>query len=709
VDASPVVGIPADLAEGADLVKRSVMAMLRHEDFGDNIEAHLSYAHRRPPAEAAEILRMRLEDGTWRRNPAAWMMRFVAMSDQGRLTQESVATLREVFVAALLTDPIGRAAHETLSWLMGCQHGPTPTQTLRIITWLVASSGPSEVALIADVFDACSKRLPGLAHRLTPWLLEHGAAELRARRRLGLVIAMVDCILRHGDDHESLSHAVRYALRNEQPLASLPGAAAQLNVLLDATETLLSRGACRTLATAVVQATGRIAELLDPESAQKQWPRVSQAALIGLARDELTDDVAREGWRAALWGRNPSLLRDVKLASAHALELGLEALAKHANFKERRHEGGDPNGSVSEHAGAWAQRLTEELVRIDELALSPQVCGHLDRLRQCIDRANGGSIDKGVCAGLRAALAPDSSAEHLRLCCRLLTELGDDAHEAVTAILHALGGEPTLVGPEPYDAALLDELLRRLDRIVAERWSDVVPGFDPDAVLGVAKKVQLKVLPDEDKVRVAGDVAHLDEKAMLDIVRLRWPREERVAFGVLYFLHELAHLAQGIGRKEVVTRLRATGGETTLMHLDLAADHAAALLANAAVPKWPLEWLKDLEGLSCSTFPVTPYHTAASRARKAHRLVGLRADLLARRARLLDGSAGYAFVEYGPAGGSILLMESGPIMRVLRVSVLSPEQARVLDEAADPPADSGGVEGLDRLLAGIFSLGGSHD
>lgn len=101
-----------------------------------------------------------------------------------------------------------------------------------------------------------------------------------------------------------------------------------------------------------------------------------------------------------------------------------------------------------------------------------------------------------------------------------------------------------------------------------------------------------------------------------------------MALCVLYFLHELIHLQQGIGELETVQIVRSTGAEMTLMHLDLSADHAACLLTNTAFPRWDLLWLKNLTGRSLSAFPASTFHTQAARHRKAAPLVPTEANLL---------------------------------------------------------------------------------
>jgi hypothetical protein len=119
-----------------------------------------------------------------------------------------------------------------------------------------------------------------------------------------------------------------------------------------------------------------------------------------------------------------------------------------------------------------------------------------------------------------------------------------------------------------------------------------------------------------------------------------------------------------------------------------------------AFPKWRLDWLKDLQGRSLGAFPVSPYNTSAGRARKAQRLVGLRVDYLARTRGSIPKDVfrgGYAFADFGPAGGKILLMVSGPPQAVVKAAGLSPPEAELLSSAADDGLDERLGE-IDRVL-----------
>lgn len=133
------------------------------------------------------------------------------------------------------------------------------------------------------------------------------------------------------------------------------------------------------------------------------------------------------------------------------------------------------------------------------------------------------------------------------------------------------------------------------------------------------------------------------------------------------------------------------------MHVDLGADHVAAIATSGAVAEFGLMYLKDVNGRSLAAFPTEAHHTTAARSRKAHRLVGARLDFLAREVGVLPRDADeYAFAEYGPAGGIMILMRSGPPWGLLGSSPLSRSDAELLYTAADLGKD--GVRRLDAIL-----------
>jgi hypothetical protein len=101
-------------------------------------------------------------------------------------------------------------------------------------------------------------------------------------------------------------------------------------------------------------------------------------------------------------------------------------------------------------------------------------------------------------------------------------------------------------------------------------------GLDLEATIGEADTVVLADLPNNDKVQVVGNTIYLLQGPIEDIARCHISAEEARAWAILYFVHELAHLPQGIGDYASVVALRAIS-EEALLRLDLVADHVAAL------------------------------------------------------------------------------------------------------------------------------------
>lgn len=226
------------------------------------------------------------------------------------------------------------------------------------------------------------------------------------------------------------------------------------------------------------------------------------------------------------------------------------------------------------------------------------------------------------------------------------------------------------------------------------RLLELVQAADASRICGVSlgellhgvQDVRFSPLPDEDKARINDGILFVDDvylRAQLDSPHMD---DVMLARCVVYIIHELIHLGQGIGKKATVTQLRNTGAEVILFHLDLGADHAASCIAHSVFPEWAVDWLKDLQSRALADFPAGSSHSPAARARKAARVVAIRADVLARRFHALNvaDDRGHIFVEHAYGGGDGLLVQHGPLMRVLHVAHLTPQEARTLEAAADP-------------------------
>lgn len=251
-------------------------------------------------------------------------------------------------------------------------------------------------------------------------------------------------------------------------------------------------------------------------------------------------------------------------------------------------------------------------------------------------------------------------------------ELHPSAGASVAArILAAHPGEPNAVVPAilalPERAVRLaaessgpplDELMRELERALLSSWVTPIGGVNVGALLAGVRRLALEDLPHGRQVDHRGDLFCFDRGSLQRVVSGR-SGDEALALAALWAAHEMLHEAQGLTDRDTVAVLRSTGGETTLLHVDLAADHTAALWIEQALPGWTLIALKDLHGANVLRYPAGRNHIVAARARKVGRVVALRIDWLVRQHALVRRDklgAGYAFADFGPGGGKIVRM-----------------------------------------------------
>jgi hypothetical protein len=216
------------------------------------------------------------------------------------------------------------------------------------------------------------------------------------------------------------------------------------------------------------------------------------------------------------------------------------------------------------------------------------------------------------------------------------------------------------------------------------------------AWLRQSKRVEWAKLEGDESLVLRGEtlVVNRGDVAALAVARLS--DEDLIASSALYIVHELLHRYQQIGGPAAVRVVREAHAETTLMHLDLGADHWAAVLLHRARPQWGLAALKNVQGRTLPAFPVGARHTSAARSRKARRLVALRLDALVREsAPTAADDAEYMFAEYGPTGGPFVIFASGPLWRRIGTAQLGSQDARTLFDAADPTVM---IEDVDRTL-----------
>ncbi len=678
----------------------SGVLMLAYDDFGDDVEAHLSYSYTRPPQEAAEIVRRRLEDDSWRRAPALWLNRFQALAFQKKIATEEADRIRRLFFEKLVSGPISPEVHETLvEFFRASEQPPSPQEAEQLVQWLLNRSGPGEASLVADilhhVFNRTESRslddgLARIVYPLAEWLIENGAAELRSKRRALLTLDLVEAVHARSESLPLLAATVRYFLVNEHGPGSRGYRPFRIARLLAAVEHLVAAGDTSSLARDVVQASGRVESIVDPPD-EETYPRLRAAALRSLVGGGFTDDVTTLAWRSAFWAPFPDG-DNLAFRRSQDLDVALELLHEHAAHGRRPTR--DAFDEQSEHAQTWARFLTVEFLRVYEAAgQRPPNRAEVEKLRRCVGFGTNQPVTNGIFEGLREVLLQAPDLDRLRLAKRITAQATDPiATESILLALATDGANPVVRGVEP---GFLTALQDRLAAVVGQPWSSPIEGVRVADFLKGARRVEFADLDNEDKIRVEGDVVYLDAPAVAEATNLRWPLDDRLALGTMYFLHELVHVVQGIGEKKAVGDLRSAGAEGTVMHMDLAADHIAALLTNRAVPRWDVNWLKGLQGRCLVNFTVGPYHTAASRSRKAHRLVGLRLDYFTRVAGVLDEHGGYVFADYGPAGGKLLVLNSGPPVSLLGGTRLEASEAVTLDRAADEDAN---LQEVDRVL-----------
>ena len=176
------------------------------------------------------------------------------------------------------------------------------------------------------------------------------------------------------------------------------------------------------------------------------------------------------------------------------------------------------------------------------------------------------------------------------------------------------------------EASRLRHLQQACERAREALSSGPVFGLDLNLACGPSRRVRFAWLESDDKVQVTEDAILVHADCPERLARGRRDVESAGTLAALYFVHELAHLPQGIGDYSTVRRLRSVD-EEALLHLDLAADHVAALVLQRVTGR-PLAELKELQAVSLCGFPSGLSHSPEARARKARRMVSVCADAL---------------------------------------------------------------------------------
>lgn len=490
--------------------------------------------------------------------------------------------------------------HKTVEGLEDVLRGLVAAPLLRPVyprvgEWLARHATAGEMGLVADWLTAGAvSDDPSVRLQLELALLERGSAELRRPERISLAAQIVESVDKGQPDRREM--ALRVLLHNERARQMAEASPDKMGrdgmpgvnppALLAITERTLADGADLSLAWDVATVVGWIGACRIAFGTPTLG-RVS-AALI----EKLADDAESVG----PWGARScfdDLLRSEHdlptLRSPHAIRDAIAAVV-HAR----------PSEPERRRVERWARTAAESWFDVHGLCQG-DVAGMtlLERVAQ--DRVESMLKNPLLHRPVREAL------EH-----RLSNAAGTRV-EAARAILDAHPDEPSAVVPAfralPVRAILLDavtgggvslaDLTVELERLLLRPWPRRVGGVDLDNLLGGAGCIRCTPLANERKYDLSGGALQLDDRSLLHTVADA-KGETALALAALYVAHELVHGAQGLDDKGTVAALRATGGETALLHLDLAADHAAALVVHEARRTWPIEWLNGAAWRECS-------------------------------------------------------------------------------------------------------------
>lgn len=690
--------------------------LLERSRFGENLAAYLHYVGSLVPADAVPALRGTLGDGAWLKEPEAWASAaWTLVNEQKWPKRAMVGELAEAMTRLTKSEEV-RAVHLHFAQAvrgLAEETAPEYAELLKsLVAWFVQVARPGDARIAADALFYAEHATPGpsasgqfvgvdFARRaqllpvlspLAVWLLENGAGVLRGERADTLPF-IAEIVL--ACDPPRVVNVLQYARATERPTRFWPPRAqdaSRPSIFWPAVETALGLGAAHSLVLDLVARLPSVnwndREIFAP-CLEDGFP-LARAVLVEGLTDGRFEGPKEVDWWKLLLSLPPDVLGRIRFHDLASLERVLGLFEQSALF------GAQPSGENADPA--WGKVLVAEYIRlVDFSAVRAGMEGARERL---VRMTRFPQLAPSVREGLKAALGELATVTDVTLAGDVLEQ--SDSHAATRAALLTLPAwKRTKSASSPQQT---EELRAWLERFLHRSWPDDVGGVNVSAVLGSARRLEFVTLDHEDKIRVNGEKVLLDKDAMEGIAAGADPERRRV-LGALYFFHELVHLVQGIGDKARVVRLRAAGSETTLLHLDLAADHIAAQLAHHAEGRWSMAFLKDVQGRSLKAFPVRWMHTAASAARKAQRLVSLRLDALVQGqhqwARRLGG--GYAYAEYGVGGGGLLALTSGPPPMVLADASLSASEARLLHEIADEgKASESGIARVDEVLGRLF-------
>lgn len=640
----------------------------------------------RDRAEGLGLLAQPLLDGSWAEHPAKWIQHFSWSGFWESSTRSIAVAHRASLIERIISEErITVAAHASLPAIFNTLVYAPIAEQRKVIAWLARMAEPNDATMLADVLDQQLRRLGDDCVPLVEWLLTKGSSELRSGRRAFLAAQLLPLVASHLEAH--LAAAIRFVLYNDSHVGSDAWGYQTLELLLDPVERLARGGS-----PAIV---GDLCAALVPEMLAhylrlvmgrwEQYPHSRCEVIRRLASGEVRLVDPTQVWAAASAGPPCELrVRDAEVSRASILGLRcfLWDIPRPPTLKEF---------DIHPDRAAWSHELASEFVRTTGLFASRS---HHDiaLLRQCV--GYDGDTTRGIFEAIQQAVNEAADPQLDEVCSTLNTP--GTGPNVVDAALELLGTVETPVPSKP----VARELAPMRQAIEALLGASVQPfaGFALRSFIGDARHVAFGKLPNDAAFAVDGDTLLLNGDSLEPLFTLFNDRE-REATAVLYALHEIVHEWQGIAGKPTVNRVRFAGAEGALMHLDLGADHVAACLAAATFPDWELLWLKELQGRSIRAFPTSARHPQFSRVRKTLRLVGLRTDLAVRKHGKRDEMMtpeSYAFADFSPGGGDLVVLMNRPPFAVLKVAALAPNDADALFEGIE--GKSSAIDRIDKII-----------
>ena len=647
-------------------------------EFGDNLEALVSYAQALAPEQGIELLFAGLERAAASEAtelPAPWLQALQHLAKKVRIPAEVARRLVEWVEAGDLDN----ARRSLVSGLLGWP-ALAEAEAVGLASWVAERAQPADASWVAHVLGRAELRAVPIRVPLARWLMRRGSAHLHSAAGWGEALLVLETLVECSASSRELEAATAVLLSHTDSQVRHFGRA---QALVKALGGALDRGAgadelrrwLRGLGPeAIEEFSNALRAHRDIAGFEPLAREVSSALLEGRVHRDAEPAV----WRLVLGltcEERPAAQVSFRVACS-----GLEALR-------------DPNydSMPAQARPGWVRFLYREALRSIRRSIAP---AELDRQRQkltsYVSTESLGEVRDAVVAHVDESEVAGSLARRI---------LGAaQSVPSVRAALLALSPTPVVerAGVARASDAECLSMAEDLSRVLLGRaWSERLGGVDVHRLLDGIERI----VPTEESVLdgcsvlVERDELRCDRADLARV--LGGEGYDRRLVAASWLVHELIHQRiQTLGPRTNVPRMRGTGvgGESNLLHVDLSADHAAALIVAEAFEK-DVRWVKDQQGRSLAAFPASPRHSEPGWFRKALRLASLRTDLLWGRAGRGAGMGeGYVFVDFGPTEGDLVVFESGPPFRVLAIAALSEEDATklhraVADEDATPLAD----------------------